>query len=140
MTQTSIPPLPDLTGPAGQYWTALNDGQLCYQQCRSCAHAQLPPREECSVCLAADLEMVPASGDAVLVSWIVYHRVYHPAFADQIPYNVGIVELAEGPRLTTNIVTARPERLYIGQQLRFRRGQRFGMAIAQFTPNAEMSQ
>jgi len=27
----------------------------------------------------------------------------HPAFADELPYNVAIVELDEGPRLITNI-------------------------------------
>jgi uncharacterized OB-fold protein len=37
------------------------------------------------------------------VSWVVYHRSYHPAFADRLPYNVAIVELDEGPRLISNV-------------------------------------
>jgi uncharacterized OB-fold protein len=35
---------------------------------------------------------------------VVFHRVYHPAFAGEVPYVVAIVELEEGPRMLTNIV------------------------------------
>ena len=34
----------------------------------------------------------------------MYHTAYHPAFESRLPYNVALVELAEGPRLLTNIV------------------------------------
>jgi hypothetical protein len=34
---------------------------------------------------------------------VVYHVSYHPAFEGRLPYNVAIVELAEGPRLITNL-------------------------------------
>jgi len=36
--------------------------------------------------------------------FVVFHRVYHPAFAGGVPYLVAIVELQEGPRMLTNIV------------------------------------
>jgi uncharacterized OB-fold protein len=39
-----------------------------------------------------------------LKSWVVYHIAYHEAFRERLPYNVAIVELAEGPRLITNII------------------------------------
>ena len=35
---------------------------------------------------------------------MVYHKAYAPHLADRLPYNVAIVELAEGPRLLTNII------------------------------------
>ena len=41
---------------------------------------------------------------AACLSWVVYHRAYHPAFADRVPYNVVVAELDEGPRLITNVV------------------------------------
>ena len=37
-------------------------------------------------------------------SWVIYHHAYHEAFQRQLPYNVALVELDEGPRLITNIV------------------------------------
>jgi len=32
------------------------------------------------------------------------HQLYDPAFADEIPYNLSVVELEEGIRLTTQVV------------------------------------
>jgi uncharacterized OB-fold protein len=37
-------------------------------------------------------------------SYVVYHRVYHPAFAQEVPYAVAVVELDEGPRMYTNVI------------------------------------
>jgi uncharacterized OB-fold protein len=37
-------------------------------------------------------------------SFVVFHRLYHPGFADDLPYAVAVVELEEGPRLPTSIV------------------------------------
>jgi uncharacterized OB-fold protein len=41
-----------------------------------------------------------------IYSFVVFHRVYHPAFESDVPYTVAIVELDEGPRLLANIVGA----------------------------------
>jgi len=40
-----------------------------------------------------------------------------PAFADEVPYNVALVQLDAGPRLITNIVGVRPEELRIGMRV-----------------------
>ena len=58
-----------------------------------------------------------SSGRARLVTWATYRRSYHPAFADSLPYVVGMVELAEGPRLTAGIRTGEPARLHAGDPL-----------------------
>lgn len=97
-------PTPERTPVNTPYWEALDEGRLVYQRCRSCGHAWLPPSEFCPECLAADAEWIEASGAAKVVSWVVYHHAFHPAFAERLPYNVALVELAEGPRLLTNIV------------------------------------
>jgi hypothetical protein len=47
---------------------------------------------------------------------MIYQR-YHPAFADELPYNVAIVELEEGPRLITNIVGCSSEDLRVGMEV-----------------------
>ena len=38
----------------------------------------------------------------------------HPAFADEVPQLLGVVELAEGPRLTTTFVDLGPDDLVVG--------------------------
>ena len=44
------------------------------------------------------------SGNGKVYSFVVYHRVYHPAFKDKVPYVVAVVELDEGPRIISNVV------------------------------------
>jgi hypothetical protein len=54
-----------------------------------------------------EVEWVRASGAATLYSFVVYHRQYSPEFP--VPYNVALVELAEGPRLISTVVGAEPQ-------------------------------
>lgn len=96
-------PLPVNTPVSAPYWRSLKQGALSHQHC-ACGHRWLPPRPECPACLGTDWKWVRASGRANLVSWVVYHTAYHEAFATELPYNVALVELEEGPRLITNVL------------------------------------
>lgn len=125
-------PLPDVTPLSEPYWAALRQGHLAFQRCR-CGYAWLPPREECPHCLAADFKWEPAGGDARLLSWVVYRTAYHPAFKERLPYVVAVVELAEGPRLITNIVPAHSA-LSIDMPVRLAIEEENGFALARFTP------
>jgi uncharacterized protein len=96
----------DLTIP---FWNALRAGRLEFQRCRECSAAWLPPQAQCPNCWKAAWDWEPASGSGRLISWVIYHRAYHPAFIDRLPYNVAVVELKEGPRVLTNIVSGARE-------------------------------
>ncbi len=124
-------PAPEPTEVSAPYWKALDEGRLVYQRCSVCAHAWLPPRTECPRCLARDPRWDTASGLAKLVSWVVYHHAYHPWFAIRLPYNVAVVELAEGPRLTSNVVDGHA-RLRIDMPLRLVIQREAGVALPRF--------
>jgi hypothetical protein len=47
---------------------------------------------------------VKASGRGKVYTYTVARLPTHPAFAERVPYVIAIVELQEGPRMTTNIV------------------------------------
>jgi uncharacterized OB-fold protein len=96
-------PKPEPTELSRPFWDALRDGHLVFQRCR-CGHAWLPARRHCPHCLDSEPHWERASGRATLVSWVIYHTAYHPAFESRLPYNVALVQLVEGPRLLTNIV------------------------------------
>lgn len=121
----------DRTGPAATYWEGLDARRLMFQRCPACGAAQLPPREDCTSCLAHGLEWAEASGTARLISWVVYHRAYHEAFADAVPYAVAVVELAEGPRLISNVV-GDVAALRIDMELTLVWGERFGQVLPWF--------
>jgi uncharacterized OB-fold protein len=106
-----MPPPNPVSAP---YWDAARRHQLVLQRCGRCDRHVFYPRRTCPYCGGADLEWVPGSGRAVVHTYTVARRPTHPAFADRGPYVIAIVELAEGPRLTTNIVGCDPDDVRIG--------------------------
>lgn len=90
--------------PGDAYWSALAQGRHLFQRCAACANAWLPPRTECPRCWSPEWRWQEASGAGRVVSWVVYHTAFDKRFQDRLPYNVAVVELAEGPRLVTNLI------------------------------------
>jgi uncharacterized OB-fold protein len=114
MTGEYQKPLPRIDEINRPYWEASKRHELLLQKCRECGHYRYPPGETCSSCLSDELEWVKASGRGVVYTWTVFHQVYHPAFAKDVPYAVVAVELDEGPRLLTNLVDCKVEAIFIG--------------------------
>ena len=99
MTSTSLP-LPDVDDPlTAEFWAAARAGRLMLPRCASCEYLQWPPEKVCPECqhTARVWEEFPAEG--TLWSFAVYHRALDPAFADQIPYVVGLIELDAGRKM-----------------------------------------
>ena len=57
--------------------------------------------------------LIAASGRGSLYSYVINHRAL-PNSGFEAPYSIAVVELAEGPRLMTNIVECDPERVSVG--------------------------
>ena len=55
-----------------------------------------------------------ASGRGTVYSFTVTNQNQAPGFRDEVPYVLAIVELAEGPRIMTNIVGCAPADVRIG--------------------------
>jgi uncharacterized protein len=132
--ETTIP-APERDALNTPYWDSLAQGALLFQRCSACSHAWLPARSECPACLGGQWVWEKAGGGAKLISWVVYHVAFHPAFANRLPYNVAIVELDEGPRLISNVVGLEDaETLKIDQRLRLVIADEGGTAVARFSP------
>lgn len=86
------------------YWQSLDKGVLSFQKCNDCKNCWLPARDFCPKCLSENWQWTASSGKGTVISWVVFHSAMNPAFKDRVPYNVAIVELAEGPRLITNLL------------------------------------
>ena len=97
-------PLPRPAPESRAFWEGAAAHRLLLPRCSSCNRFWFPPSERCPHCLSADFAWVESKGKGRIYSFVVYTRVYHPAFADDVPYVVAIVELDEGPRLLSNIV------------------------------------
>ncbi len=105
-------PLPEPDEVTSPFWEGCAARTLRFQCCRLCGRNWLPPSVVCPRCWCDEIDWVEASGKGEIFSFAVYRRTYHPAFPP--PYVVAVVELAEGPRLISNIVDASPEELCIG--------------------------
>lgn len=97
-------PLPHPNEVSQPFWDAAKRHELQIQRCNACGIYIFYPREACSECLAADLIWIPVSGRGRLYSYTIAQAPTHPAFADDVPYVIAIIELEEGPHITTNLV------------------------------------
>lgn len=102
---------------AAEYWAALADGRLLVQRCTQCGHLQLYPRALCTKC-HSEVTWVQASGKGSVYSYTVIRQNYQRPFRDWMPYVVALVDLAEGPRIMTNIVGCDPEDVHVDMAVR----------------------
>ena len=105
-------PLPRPTATSRPFWEAARRHELMLQRCDSCKAFIYYPRTRCPHCMSEHLSWERVSGRGEVYSYTVVWRASSRRFADA-PYVLAIVELDEGPRLTTNIV-ASPESVKIG--------------------------
>ena len=113
MTEAYAKPLPAPSPVTQPFWDGLREGELRIQRCLDCAKYVFYPRTACHYCLSDRLEWVKASGRGTLYSFTIVRRAMNPAFQADVPYVFAIVELEEGPRVTTNIVNCPLEALRV---------------------------
>lgn len=111
-------PLPAVDADTRPYWDALRDHRLILKHCTACARSHFYPRALCPFCHSFDLIWKDASGDASVYSYTVARRPAGPAFKADTPYILALVELAEGPRMLTQLIGLPPEAARIGMRVR----------------------
>jgi uncharacterized OB-fold protein len=117
MSQTIAKPAPVPDEISAPFFDGARAGRLMLQHCTACDAWSFPVRERCPHCFAAKLEWRPASGRGSLYTFTVMHQVMNPGFASVVPYNVAQVDLAEGVRITSNVVGVGNDALRIGMAL-----------------------
>ncbi|OLT12174.1 hypothetical protein BJF78_24910 [Pseudonocardia sp. CNS-139] len=96
--------LPEVTDVNRGYWDGLAARELRLQKCAHDGAVRFPASPVCPGCLSPDSAWTAMSGRATLWSWIVMHQRYFDAFADERPYLVAFVRLAEGPFMVSTVV------------------------------------
>ena len=106
--------LPRIDEESRGFWEALKRHELYVQRCRSCGTTRFYPRAVCPVDLSSDVEWVRCSGRGTVYSFTVTRQNQAPGFREELPYVLAIVELAEGPRVMTNVVGCAPDAVRVG--------------------------
>ncbi len=108
-------PLPIITPDSAPFWEGCRNGQLLLQRCVACQTWRYPPAPICPHCSGLEAGWLPSSRKGRVHSFVIYHRAFHPAYADELPYAVALVELDEGIRMLLRIVDCPLDRLAIDQ-------------------------
>jgi uncharacterized OB-fold protein len=112
-----------------QFQRHLDEGRFMLQRSRKSGRAFYYPRVAEPGTGATDLEWFAPSGRGVVYSTTVV-RTKPPAE----PYNVALVDLEEGPRVTTRVVGIPPSDVRIGLKVQARIEQVDGKALLVFAP------
>ena len=98
-------------------------------KCKKCGHAYFPPRLICPECKSKQFETIKLNLEGKLLTYTII-RIASDKFSIQAPYAVGIVELNDGVKLTTQIADVDFDKIKIGMKLKlvFRKIQDEGAA------------
>ena len=111
---TSLPnPAPMVTPTTAPFWQATSEGRFILQRCESCDIVVWFPRKHCPECWTESLTTFDASGKGTVYSYTVIRKVANE-YKQATPFVVAYVELAEGPRVMTNIVGCDVESVQVG--------------------------
>ena len=109
--------------PSAGSWRALPQTyRLEASRCQKCSKVFYPPRKVCSKCHGREFEPFPMKRTGKVVTHAVI-RTPAPEYVGEAPFAVGIIQIDDGPRLTTQIVDVALDEISIGMPVRleFRR-------------------
>jgi hypothetical protein len=114
-------PLPNIDLDSAEFWDGLARHELLLWTCAACG-ARYWPMTYCvnheNEPWAANLSWQPSSGRGKLFAYNVHHWAFHPGFADEIPYTYALVELDEGPLISSTMVGRMPRAGDVGNPVR----------------------
>jgi uncharacterized protein len=114
-------PLPNIDLDSAEFWAGLTRHELLLWTCSTCGERYWPK----TYCVkhenepwAANLSWQPSSGKGTLFAYNVHHWAFHPGFAEEIPYTYALIELDEGPLISSTMVGRKPGADDVGKPVR----------------------
>ncbi|MFG2093018.1 bifunctional MaoC family dehydratase N-terminal/OB-fold nucleic acid binding domain-containing protein [Streptomyces sp. NPDC048612] len=123
-------PRPVINRDNAGFWEGVRAHRLLIQRCTGCRVLRFPWLPGCNACGSPEWDTVEASGAGTVFSYVVMHHPPFPAFsvgdgpgegagaATAASYAVGLIELAEGVRMVSNIVGIPCDKVRIGMPVR----------------------
>ena len=109
-------PVPRPSPTEQPFYDACAAGKLVLQRCQNCGHMLFYPRTHCDACQSDQLVWEDASGAGTIASYTVVRRGVSADF--EAPYIIALIDLADGPRMMSQIVDADPDALAVGLSVR----------------------
>lgn len=102
---------------AKPFYEGLRRRQLLLPWCKSCNRCHFYPRSACPHCWSEEYDWRPAAGTGTVHSFTVVRSNPPSAFRPRLPYTIAIIDLDEGVRLMSNILSD-PKALKIGDRVK----------------------
>lgn len=109
-------PRPVINRDNAGFWEGVAAHRLLVQRCGDCTTLRFPWLPGCSACGSREWDTIEAGGSGTVFSYVVMHHPPFRAFAP--PYAVGLIELAEGVRIVSNVVGVPYDKVRIGMPVR----------------------
>jgi uncharacterized OB-fold protein len=107
------------------FYQFLGESKLMGSRCQSCGALHVPPRAMCPACFGEEMAWEEMHGDGELVAFTTVHiaptAMLEAGYDRKNPYCAGIVQLAEGPAISAQILgveASRPEEIEVGMPVR----------------------
>lgn len=110
-------PLPVASLDSQPFWEGCKKHELLIPRCQRCGTYNFFPRFFCTKCLSTEIEWLKSKGVGRIYTFTIIDRAGIPAFAEEVPYVLALVQLEEGVRMMSNIVQCRPEEAAIGMKV-----------------------
>ena len=100
-------PLPNIDKDNEEFYEGLKKHKFLVWRCKTCG-ASYWPKAYCinheNEPFAANMEWAESSGRGKIFAFNRHHMAFHPGFKDEIPYVYALIELDEGPLVSSTLV------------------------------------
>ena len=110
-------PQPNIDADSQAFWDGLREHRFLLWRCKTCGAWYWPK----AFCRAHDnepfmgnLQWEEASGRGKIFAFNVHHWAFHPGFKDEVPYVYAVVEMDEGPVISSTLVDIEPKDVKVG--------------------------
>jgi len=110
-------PVPQPSEASLPYWEACRSHELRIQRCLECGSLIHYPKLRCPTDGSDQFEWALMSGLGAVYSFVIPRRAFHPAFKDEVPYVIAIIELDEGVRVLSNLIGVEPDAVSTGMRV-----------------------
>lgn len=113
-------PLPEITDLTRPFWSAAKKGKLMMQKCKACGTLDFLPKPWCIECGDRRLEWTEVKPEGTVYSHTTAYTVMmnYPAWKDDLPVVICIIDLDDGPRMYGQLTDCPPDKVRIGMRVK----------------------
>jgi len=110
-------PLPSVDEDIAPFWEACKRHEFVLVRCKRCKAWYWPMsfcRNHDNEPFFGNMKWTKASGKGKVFTFCIAHRSFHPGFSNDVPYVYALIELDEGPMISSNVIGCDPYEVKVG--------------------------